>query len=515
MIKTRKKNSPSIVRIVVSILVTLHLVLHVEKARSQPTSPPPKKPNVIFIITDDQAVDTIAAWQTWGNDESQVKTPNLDRLARSGTSFRNCYNMGSWSGAVCICSRSMLMSGQTVWKTQDLEKEKYKAQIAAHELLPQRIRAAGYRTWMSGKWHLSAPVREVFDEVRNLREGMPKTVASAYQRPLEELESADESSPADEWKPWDIANGGYWQGGKHWSEVAADDAEEFLKKADESSQPFFLYLAFNAPHDPRQSPQEYVERYPLDSVVIPKNFLPVNPHHQAMGLGSMDTKALRDEALAPFPRTEYAVRIHRQEYYALVSHLDTQIGRILQALDASGQADRTLVVFTSDHGLAVGRHGLMGKQNLYEHSLRVPMIIMGPGVPHGKSIETRVYMQDAMATVLDWAEADQSNIDFRTLKPLLEHDQSQGEQSSERTIYAAYQSHQRAVIAENHKLILYPDSHTKLLFDLTADPLEIHNLAEGTATINLQQRLFQQLREQQILHVDTLDLRPMFGDLLR
>ena len=511
MHKFRTLSPSRVVRIVVSILIASYLLLNVEAACSQPPSLPSNKPNIIFIVTDDQAVDTLGAWQTWGNDDSRIKTPNLDRLVRSGTSFRNCYNMGSWSGAVCICSRAMLMSGQTVWKTQPLENAKYKSLIAAHELLPQRLKNAGYRTWMSGKWHLSAPVREVFDEVRNVRDGMPKTVAAAYQRPREVIETEEKLNTEDLWKPWDAANGGYWEGGRHWSEVVADDAEEFLKKVDESIQPFFLYLAFNAPHDPRQSPQEHVERYPLDSIVMPKNFLPVNPHHRAMGLGGLDAKALRDEALAPFPRTEHAVRVHRQEYYALVSHLDAQIGRILQALEVSKQAERTMVVFTSDHGLAVGRHGLMGKQNLFEHSLRVPLILAGPGISQGRTIESRVYMQDAMATVLEWADANSAKIDFQSLKPMLEADQSHFAQSNERTIYAAYQNHQRAVIAENHKLILYPESRTTLLFDLAADPLEMHNLAEDTATIPLQQRLFKELREQHRVHEERLERRRSFS----
>ncbi len=491
-------------------------VLSGDEGRSQSLADPMQKPNVIFIIADDQAVDTIGAWRTWGNDESQIKTPNLDRLAHRGTSFRNCYNMGSWSGAVCICSRSMLISGKTVWKTQPLEKESYKAEIVAHRLFPQRLKEAGYRTWMSGKWHLTAPVSEVFDQVRNLRAGMPSTVESAYQRPREIPETSGTDPTTNEWKPWDRANGGYWQGGKHWSEVVADDAEDFLRHANENNQPFFLYLAFNAPHDPRQSPKEFVDLYPFESVVAPKNFLPVNPHYIDLGLGTMDAKALRDEALAPFPRTQTAVRVHRQEYYALVSHLDAQIGRILEALDGSGQADNTLVVFTSDHGLAVGRHGLMGKQNLFEHSLRVPMIIAGPMIPQGKSIETRVYMQDAMATVLDWAGADNADVDFRTLTPLLGEGNPKANQTvRDETIYAAYQNHQRAVIAENHKLILYPASQTKLLFDLTADPLEMHNLADKTATIDLQRRLYQRLHEQQIKHEDTLDLASSFRDLSR
>ena len=114
---------------------------------------------------------------------------------------------------------------------------------------------------------------------------------------------------------------------------------------------------------------------------------------------------MRDEDLAPFPRTAFAVQTHRREYYAAVTHLDAQIGRILDALEKSPAAANTYVFFTADHGLSCGEHGLMGKQNLYDASVRVPFIVAGPGVPAGKKIDAPVYLQDAMPTVLKLAGA--------------------------------------------------------------------------------------------------------------
>ncbi|MFM7739699.1 MAG: sulfatase-like hydrolase/transferase [Planctomycetota bacterium] len=436
------------------------------------------RPNILLILTDDQAVDTLAAWGTWGNDAQVVKTPHLDRLVARGTSFTRAYNMGSYSPAVCVCSRGMLISGQSLWKTERLQKDRFRGLQSAGKLWPQRMKAAGYETWMSGKWHVDAPVEELFDHVSHVRPGMPASVDSAYNRPP--------LGKPDEWSPWETALGGYWQGGKHWSEVLADDAEDFLREAAGGDLPFFMYLAFNAPHDPRQTPRDYVEAYPQERVPVPANFLPINQDHEAMGLGPASREGLRDEVLAPFPRTEDAVRLHRREYYALVTHLDAQIGRILEALESSGMAERTVVIFTSDHGLAVGRHGLMGKQNMYEHSLRVPFVIAGPGIPRGKSDPTPIYLQDAMATALELAGADASEIDFRSLLPLIHGERS--EQYSR--IYAMYmRDRQRAVIEGKWKLIEYPVNEKVQLFNLEEDPQEQRDLAGAVESREILERL--------------------------
>jgi choline-sulfatase len=436
------------------------------------------RPNILLILTDDQAVDTLAAWGTWGNDAQVVKTPNLDRLVARGVSFTRAYNMGSYSPAVCVCSRGMLISGQSLWKTERLQKDRFRGLQSAGKLWPQRMKAAGYETWMSGKWHVDAPVEELFDHVSHVRPGMPASIDSAYNRPP--------LGKPDEWSPWETALGGYWQGGRHWSEVLADDAEDFLREAAGRDRPFFMCLAFNAPHDPRQAPRDYVEAYPQERVPVPANFLPINQDHEAMGLGPASREGLRDEVLAPFPRTEDAVRLHRREYYALVTHLDAQIGRILEALESSGMAERTVVIFTSDHGLAVGRHGLMGKQNMYEHSLRVPFVIAGPGIPRGKSDPTPIYLQDAMATVLELAGADASEIDFRSLLPLIH-----GERSEQYPrIHAMYmRDRQRAVIEGKWKLIEYPVSGKVQLFNLEEDPQEQRDLAGAVESREILERL--------------------------
>jgi len=314
-----------------------------------------------------------------------VQTPNLDRLVKAGTTFTHAYNMGAWSGAVCVPSRTMLNPGRFLWTTQKLDRN-LEPERAAGRLWALEMKRAGYDTCLTGKWHLKTDAKKVFAVTQHIREGMPHDSPEGYDRPHE--------GQPDVWKPWDTKFGGYWEGGKHWSEVVGDDATEFLGRAANAKHPFFMYIAFNAPHDPRQSPKEFVDKYPLDKIKAPANFVPEYPYKDGIGCG----RDLRDERLAPFPRTEYAVKVNRQEYYALITHMDEQVGRILDALDKLPDAKNTYVIFTADQGLAVGHHGLIGKQNLFDDSVRVPLLVVGPGVAKGRKISAPVYLQDIMPT---------------------------------------------------------------------------------------------------------------------
>jgi len=453
-----------------------------------------EKPNILFLFADDQCHETIRAL-----GHTDIDTPNLDRLVARGTTFTHAFNMGSWSGAVCVASRTMLVTGRTVWragtiyegKNTDFERE-------AGRLWPQRMAKAGYETYFTGKWHIKTDAAKCFDHSANIRGGMPKDVPAGYNRPL--------AGKPDPWSPSDPDFGGFWEGGKHWSEVVGDDATGFLGKAAESGKPFFMYIAFNAPHDPRQSPKEYLDRYPLDRIQVPENFLPEYPHKDAIGCGP----GLRDEKLAPFPRDEHAVKVHRQEYYAIITHMDAQIGRILDALEASGEAENTWIFFTADHGLAVGHHGLFGKQNLYEHSLRVPFIVKGPGVNAGAKIDAPIYLQSVMATALDLAGADREGVEFASVRPLLAR-----EGNGLEAVYGAYLDLQRAVIDDGWKLILYPKAKVARLYHLQKDPMEMTDLATDPAHVDRKRALFAKLRELQNELEDKLDLEAVFPELKR
>lgn len=451
-----------------------------------------EKPNILFIFADDQCYDTIHAL---GNDE--IQTPHLDSLVQRGTAFTRAYNMGGWHGAVCVASRTMLATGRFLWKARDVE-EQLDAEREAGRLWSESMRRAGYRTYMTGKWHVKTDAAGAFDVAAHVRGGMPAQTPEGYNRPLE--------GAPDPWSPSDPSFGGFWKEGTHWSEVVADDALQFLEQAAPQELPFFMYVAFNAPHDPRQSPQEFVEMYDPVKLRVPASFLPEYPYKDDIGCGP----GLRDEKLAPFPRTEHSVRVHRQEYYAIITHMDQQIGRILKALENSGEADNTWIIFTADHGLAVGHHGLLGKQNMYEHSMRVPFLIVGPGVEKGRKIDTPIYLQDVMPTTLELAGTEPpEHVQFRSLLPLLDGEPA-GHYDS---IYGAYVDLQRMIIVGDHKLILYPKVAQVRLFNLKDDPNELNDLAHRSELRPVARSLFAELLKSQQQTGDQLDLKAVYPDL--
>ncbi len=443
------------------------------------------KPNILFIFADDQTYEALHAL---GCDELQ--TPNLDRLVSRGTTFTHAYNQGAWHGAVCVASRTMLNTGLFLWHAKQLEP-KLKDHAARGKFWSQYMKKAGYETYMSGKWHVKIDAADIFDHVADVRPGMPNQTPQGYNRPVK--------GKPDPWSPWDPKFGGYWKGGKHWSEVLGDHGVSFLENAAKSDDPFFMYLAFNAPHDPRQSPKEYVDRYPIDKVKLPENFLPEYPYKDSIGCG----KGLRDEKLAPFPRTPYAVKVNRREYYAIITHMDNEIGRILDALEKSGKADNTYTFFTADHGLAVGHHGLIGKQNMYDHSVRVPLVAVGPGIKKNAKIDAPVYLQDIMPTTLELAGLNiPSHVEFKSLLPLLRGKAKR----SYSAIYGGYKNLQRMITADGYKLIYYPKIEKYLLFDLQTDPLEMHNLAEKPDHASTVKKLKTKLKELQKQTGDDLQI---------
>ncbi len=471
-------------------------------------------PNILFLFADDFTYDAIHAL---GNEV--IHTPNLDRLASSGVAFTHAYNMGGWHGAICVASRSMIISGTSLWPAQEMERQWTTSEgQLVEDTWGKWLESAGYETYMTGKWHIRADVDQVFQSTRDVRPGgMPKdywvgndTIGAilrekyqqtgdisqvlplGYNRPLNENDTA--------WLASDPRHGGYWEGGKHWSEVVKDNALYFLEQSGSSDHPFFMYLAFNAPHDPRQAPQEFLDLYPLDEIPLPASWLPEYPYKDSIG----NSPLLRDEALAPYPRTELAIKTHIREYYAIISHLDEQIGLIMDALEASGQMDNTYIFFTGDHGLSVGRHGLIGKQSLFDHSIRVPLIAAGPGIPKNQKVAADVYLQDIMATSLQLAEVEKPDQVF--FNSFLDLAQGKQQQSNYPAIYGAYMNYQRMIRKDGFKLIVYPRIEKFLLFDLEKDPQEINDLSGDP---NYQERinnLFRDLVALQQEMDDPLDL---------
>lgn len=447
------------------------------------------RPNFLFIIADDF---TYRAIHSLTNPE--VKTPNLDRLASSGCAFTHCFHQGSWSPAVCVPSRTMLNSGLTAFRAKDGLDEV--------RTWGQTLGDAGYETYICGKWHLDPTVlQRSFQQMGSVAPGMlPSTPegGAAYDRPR----------PGDDWEPWNKSLQGHWLHTNLWknenpdtiehsSIVYADQVVDHLtNRAAKSDAPFFIYLGFNAPHDPRQSPKESLALYPQDQIEVPPNFLPEHPFDQG------DSR-IRDELLAPFPRTREAVQLHRREYYSIITHLDHQIGRVLDALERSGKASNTYVIFTADHGLAVGEHGLMGKQNMYDCSIRMPLLISGPGVPAGKRVDELVYQHCMYATTCHLAGIPvPQSVEFSSLVPLLHGDGPPVYDA----IFSYYEHYQRTVRTKTHKLIVYPQVQRIQLFDLEKDPWEMHDLSDDPALASTKKELMERLKLFQHQLGDKLDL---------
>jgi len=458
-------------------------------------------PNFLFIIADDQAYNTVHAL---GNP--YIETPHIDRLVRNGLTFTHAFNQGSWSGAVCVVSRAMLNSGRFIYRARH--------DIDSVQLWGETMRNYGYVTFLTGKWHNGDHTAlKSFQQAKSIGKGMFETKGGVggpgYARPAVDKMSwqPDDTTLLGHWSP-DVKDIVYADSGKvmgapytvhqHTSELYADNTIAFLNRhAEVSSRPFFAYVSFNAPHDPRQSPEAFLAKYPLEDIQLPDNYLPEHPFDQGQRY------TLRDEILAPFPRTETVVQTHLQEYYAIITHMDQQIGRILDVLEVTGKMDNTYIIFTADHGLAVGSHGLMGKQNPYDHSIRVPLIFSGPSIPKGMQNDQLVYLQSVFPTTLDLANIPiPGHVEFQSLLPALKNEEFRGNEA----IFGSYLDYQRLVRTQDYKLILYPEAGEIQLFDMENDPLEMNNLAYDPVYQDTIQALYSTLLELQQEVGDTLNL---------
>lgn len=475
-----------------------------------------EKPNIVFIFTDDQTYSSIRAL---GNNE--IITPNMDRLVHNGATMTHTYNMGSWSGAVCLASRAMMNTGRFVWNAKEF---KYHKEGNDEKIWSKLLQTQGYETYMTGKWHVHVGAEKVFNHTADVRGGMPKdnwdhatmvkkfdSIAKVKGSNPDDIMPIGYNRPQDEndtsWSPTDTKHGGFWHGGKHWSEVVKDNALGFIDHAKTSEKPFFMYLAFNAPHDPRQAPKEYQDMYDINKISVPESFLPEYPYRKEI----KNWNNLRDEALAPWPRTEYAVKTHIKEYYASITHADAQIGLILDALEKAGKMENTYIIFTADHGLAMGRHGLLGKQNLFDHSMRPPMVIVGPEIPKDTKVDADVYLQDAMATALDIAGVEKPEyIEFNSFLNLAKGKETKSHYPA---IYGAYLSVQRAIRKDGYKLLVYPEVPKVLLFDMKNDPEEMHDLSEIPAQKQRVKDLYKDLLQLQKDMNDPLDISAIYNKL--
>ena len=412
------------------------------------------RPNILFFFADDQPYNTLGCT---GN--TIIKTPSIDALAKRGLVFDNAYIMGGTSPAVCSPSRAILFSGKTLWNLDNQGLWGFEINEET-TTFPQVFKEAGYTTWATGKNEPGKAghfLRSFSAGDKILFRGMTR---SQYNMPLYDY-------PAD----------GTFKGkkpvnhtGKHSAEIYADAAINFLETRSDDAPPFFMYVAFQTPHDPRQSPTEVREKYRAEEMPLPKAFMPLHPFDNGM-------LKIRDEKLAKYPRSEEEIKTHLADFYATMEHTDTQVGRVLDALKKSGEYDNTVIVYTADNGLALGSHGLMGKQNLYEHSVKVPLILAGPGIPKGQRREQFCYIYDLIPTLIQRADLKTpKTVQFKSLNSVI----IDAETVSPPVIYCAFMQWQRSFRYADFKLIEYcvnGERHTQL-FNLREDPYELNNLAD-------------------------------------
>ena len=450
-------------------------------ALSAHAAPAQTRPNILFILSDDQRADAVGAY---GNP--YVRTPNLDALAHRGVTFTNAYCMGSHHGAVCAPSRAMLMSGRGLFHVYDT--------LAGVPTLPQTLRDNGYLTFGTGKWHNErSAFRAGFAQGKTIFFG---GMSDHYQVPVVDLRP-DGSFSKDTLRGFS-------------TDVFTASALTFLDDyaAGEREQPFFAYVAYTAPHDPRSPAPDYIDRYAPEQLPLPPNFVATHP----FDLGVM---TIRDEDLGAWPRTPEQIRQQLADYYGLITHLDARVGDLLRALENHNLAENTIVVFTSDHGLAIGSHGLLGKQSLYEESMHAPLIMAGPDLPEQQTRDALVYLYDLLPTLCSLVDvAPPPGIDGYDLSPII-----RGEVPEVRgSLFTTYSTTQRAIKNHRWKLIRYPAIDHTQLFDLQNDPYELHNLADDTTYRAVHDRLWRELERQQQQADDTLSLRvanpaPMEYDL--
>ncbi|MDP6059808.1 MAG: sulfatase-like hydrolase/transferase [Pirellulaceae bacterium] len=412
---------------------------------------------MLFIVVDDQSPFDLKIY----NPESTLQTPNIDRLAADGMVFDAAYHMGAWTGGVCTPSRHMIMSGRTVWHIPNKPGRVNNPHITNPKLVPPDLaeytmpavfNRAGYATMRTCKRGNSYEAANELFTVRN---------------------DATRRGGADE-------TGSAWHG-----EQVLDYLDE--RASTKGTNPFLIYFGFSHPHDTRDGKPELLAKYgaanhadkqSLPSAnakqpALPANYLPAHPFDNThMGV--------RDEVNVSGVwknRDERTIRNELGREFACSENIDIQIGRVLEKLEAMGEFDNTYIFFTADHGMAIGRHGLQGKQNFYEHTWRIPFVAKGPGIKAGSRTTGNIYLLDVLPTLCDLT-GTQAPVTSEgiSIRPVLE-----GKQQTVRDVlYGVYcggaKPGMRCVRKGDWKLIKYDSSrdgvHESQLFNLADNPHE-------------------------------------------
>lgn len=431
-----------------------------EKGRNTPSVQAGKRPNILFIIADDQSPFDFKFY----NPESGLNAPTIEKLAAEGMVFDRAYHMGSDSGAVCRPSRHMVMTGRTLWNLKDKAKRKKGAPKAPQAKLPADVQEQ-VENCMAAVFN-----RAGYDTMRTCKKGNSFELANQQ---FTVVRDATKRGP-------DAETGSAWH-----AEQVLDYLEE--RESTKDTDPFLIYYGFSHPHDPRPGPPELMAKYgavnhkdktkPValnpKAPALPANYLPEHPFHHGH-------PNLRDEVAVDGVwewRDEATIRNEIGRQYACSENVDIQIDRVLKKLEAMGELENTYIFYTADHGMAIGRHGLQGKQNLYEHTWRVPFIVKGPGIKPGSRADGNIYLLDVLGTMCDLTGVEKpASVESISFRPVLE-----GKKDTIRSVmYGAYcggtKPGIRSVRRGDWKLIKWDvldgEVRETQLFNLKANPNE-------------------------------------------
>ena len=408
-----------------------------------------RKPNIVFVCSDQHSFK-YAGYA----GHPVVKTPHLDRIASRGAVFENAY-CGS---PVCVPGRSCMMTGlyphetssycnSTVWD-------------GSHPTWGTRLRAAGYRTEATGKFDLNPDFDIGFreHETSHAHRTGPD-ITSLFRSPVAYRVGEREQIRG---RPRDTP---------HADERRAQACVDFIRgDAARLDQPWCYYVGFTAPHPAFVAGREYWEMYPLDDVDVP-----------IVPSGYLDKQHLVFQELRHFKRIatpipERRIRSARAGYYGLVTELDEHIGRIWRALEETGALENTIFVYTSDHGEALGDHGLWLKNNLLEPAAHVPLVLAGAGIPSRRRVDTVTSHVDLVQSLLEWGgAAGATELRGSSLAPLLHG------RTAEHPGWAYAESHSEGNATGSFMIRKGPWKYIRftwyddLLFNLEDDPGELRD----------------------------------------
>lgn len=424
-----------------------------------------KKPNIVFVFADDQRYNTIHAL---GNND--IKTPHLDELVGEGEAFTQAHIMGATCGAVCMPSRAMMLTGRELNSLYGAGLRNGSIIPEYHKTFPQVFMENGYHTHIIGKWHQDRlSLNRSFcsgDRIFGFANGWYETYGGHFNIPLHDFDVTGEYGMDDAY----ILNAAGEKEevksavcGMHSNDIFRDAAIDFINERNDR-EPFLLYVSLVAPHDPRQTSDYYEDMYSSETVELPPNYMPMHPFDNGDLYG-------RDERLEWWPRRKRAVKKHIADYYSMITHIDDTVGAIIKSLKQKNIYDDTIFIFAADNGLAVGQHGLMGKQNLYEHSIRVPLIIKGNNFKKGKRNNDFCYLLDLFPTLCECCGIKMP--DTVEGNSIINDDKRQ-------SLNFQYLNCQKAYKDREYKIIRYDVNGTVRyqLFDMKNDENELNDLSK-------------------------------------